>query len=257
MMRATVSILAVIALTPISACSKITDSGVTVTETRELAEFDEVEFSIGGEFTITIDKRTPLTLRGDDNILPLIKTEVRNRRLVVSTDASFHTRYTPQLTISVPSLRAVTVRGSGEVAVGSLDEKRFIAELKGSGDLAVTGKANELSAILSGSGDVRIADLNAKSISVELRGSGDVKLAGTTDDFRATVRGNGDVHAFDLQARNANCSVSGSGSINTAVKETLDASVTGSGDVHYRGDPKINRSIAGSGSVRPASGKPA
>lgn len=191
---------------------KVVGSGHSVTEKRQLAEFDEIEFRIAGDFTVTVtDKIAPLEIDTDDNILPLITTEVVDGRLIVDAKQPFKTKHEPDLKVAVTSLKRVTIMGSGDMTAKGLDNDKFHAEINGSADLRLYGK---------------------------------------TDRLAVEVNGSGDVFAFELAARQVEISINGSGDVRVSAAESLAVTIAGSGDVKYIGQPTLEKKIVGSGDVR-------
>ena len=191
---------------------QVVGSGNSVTETRELAEFDEIEFRVAGDFKVTIaEKATPLEIDADDNILPLITTEVVDGRLIVDSTKPFKAKHSPDFKVSVASLNRLLVLGAGDMTVRGLDNYKF---------------------------------------RLDINGSADVRLSGKSDELKIVVNGSGDVHAFELSARQTDISIAGSGDVRVSSSETLEVSIAGSGDVKYLGKPTVHKSIAGSGDVR-------
>lgn len=85
-MRSTIGI-AFSSLLVLSGCvafgPTIAGSGVTKVETREVAAFHGVDVSSAFEATIAIGTNQSVTLSVDDNLLPLVETEVKDGRLSV------------------------------------------------------------------------------------------------------------------------------------------------------------------------------
>jgi hypothetical protein len=91
------------------------------------------------------------------------------------------------------------------------------------------------------------------SFALSIAGSGDVVVSGTADEARFGIAGSGDIDARNLGAKKVGVSISGSGDAHVNATETLDAKVAGSGDVTYSGHPHdVSRRVSGSGSVEAA-----
>lgn len=104
---------------------------------------------------------------------------------------------------------------------------------------------------IEGSGNVTVEDVLERRFHAEVRGSGDITVSGTVVDLRACVRGSGDIDARNLQAQCAFLQVDGSGDIDAKVLEDVDAYVRGSGDISVLGQPKRrNENVSGSGKVK-------
>ena len=189
----------------------VVGSGKTDTETRKLAAFDKIEFRIAGDFDVAIGKASPLEIVADDNILPLITTEVKDGRLIVSAERQFKSKRSPKFSVTVPDLAAVKILGAADMNVRGIDNKKLSVDVKGAADVRLKGRTAALSVIIDGAGDVFAYDLDARVVSVSIGGSGDAKV-------------------------NAN--------------DALNVSIAGNGDVTYAGNPTISQMIAGKGDVK-------
>ena len=198
-------------LSPALAEDEVVGSGKIIIETRELGEFDAIELRVAADVHVKIGKPTPLKVEGDDNILPLIKTEVRDGRLVISSDAKFRSKHGVDFKVTVASLKAVEIQGAGDMHVHGLDNKSFSVDVSGAGDVHVNGKTEQLAVDICGAGDVLAFGLEARAASVSIKGAGDAKVS---------------------------------------VAKSLNVVIVGAGDVHYKVDPKVHKVISGSGDVK-------
>ena len=101
----------------LSACKferGLAGSGVRKTEQRDLKSFSAIDTTGAYTVDVTCQKPAGVEVEADDNILPLIKTEVRDGTLFVSNDQEFHSSKIPSLRISVPDLSQLTNSGAGE-----------------------------------------------------------------------------------------------------------------------------------------------
>jgi hypothetical protein len=193
--------------------SGIAGSGVRKTEKRELKSFSAMDTTGAYEIHIACQKPASFEIEADDNILPLIKTEVRDGILFVNSDVRYHTSKPVTLRINVPALAAVTSRGAGEITIGDVDGDSLKLESMGAASIDATGKA--------------------KSVVISSTGAGKID-------------------ADNLQAEKARIDVTGAASVEVYATEQLDVSVSGAGSVTYRGNPKVvNKHVSGIGSVNP------
>ncbi len=174
MTRILTGLAVLLVLSPVFAQKQetVVGSGKITTETRKLAEFDEIDLRIRGNAYVTIGKPTPLEITGDDNLLPLIKTEVHERRLVISAEHNFKTKQAPNLKITVANLEAASIAGSGDVHGFDLTAGNATVTISGSGDAKVN-VTRALSIQIRGSGDVHYK--GNPTVSKQVSGSGDVK----------------------------------------------------------------------------------
>jgi hypothetical protein len=196
----------------VGACSIVGErgSGTMATETRDVNGFDEIDLSGSGTVLVAVTGTESLTVEAEDNILSLLTTEVRNGTLVLGTKQNISPTREIVYTITVVSLEAVTVSGSGSVTATNIDADAFNVHISGSGTVIPEGVSESLDLSISGSGVFE----------------GEALLSAT-----GTV------------------SVSGSGDAVVYVTDDLDVKVSGSGNVEYFGDPGVSVSISGSGNV--------
>jgi hypothetical protein len=188
-------------------------SGRRAEEARPLTAFTRIDLKGSTNVTVTAGQAFKVVVSGDDNIVPHIRTRVAGDTLVVDMDDGNYWNKAPdQVTVSMPILEGVAITGSGDVDARNVSAGKFAARITGSGDLKVSGKANELEAHVTGSGDMSL---------------------------------------FDLAIRRAEVDVAGSGNVQVSPSELLEATVAGSGDIRYRGSPRTSVHVSGSGSVNP------
>lgn len=180
-------------------------------QTRELPEFTEIEVRIAADVEVNIGKPSPLTIKADERILPLIQTEVRDGRLVIRAKESFKSKHAPTIKGTVAHLKVV--------------------EIDGAADMQVTGLDNE-------------------SPEVAVKGAADVHLAGKTEQLTVSLMGAVDLFATKLEARDVSVVIKGAADVDVNVAKSLNVVIAGAGDVHYVGDPKVMSTITGDGSVQ-------
>jgi hypothetical protein len=189
-------------------------SGVSKNEPRDTGDFSAVENNISANLDITVGQPTSVIVEGDDNVLPFIKTEVRDGRLVISSNASIQTQSALKVTITTPQLSRLAINGSG---------------------------------------DANIRGLSGGEFDGSINGSGNINAAGTVDRLTGRINGSGGLQFKDLAAQSANIAITGSGSAHVDAATSLSASITGSGDISYKPNSAMNlqTQVVGSGSVKP------
>lgn len=195
---------------------RVEGSGTIETESRPVDGFHEITILTSGEVTVDVTGTESLTVTTDDNILPLVTTEVDGGTLTFGSreNTSFSPTGGVRFALTAETVDGLTIRGSGSVTIAGIDTDTF---------------------------------------SVTLAGSGDVELTGTADTLDIDLPGSGGVDAEALTVRSADVSINGSGSAAVHTSDELDVSINGSGSVTYLGNPaSVRQSIRGSGSVGPA-----
>jgi hypothetical protein len=236
MLRRSLLLLSAVLATSLAQAA-VTGSGTAAREARAVGDFQAIELQ--GDFDLVVRQsgRAAVELQADDNLLPLVETEVvdgrhgRTLRIGWRRGESVRTRSDAVVTVDVAQLRAVSASGSGEVRIDALTAPLF-------------------SLALAGSGDARLARLATDELSVSIAGSGDISASGRTKRLALSIAGSGDVAAQDLTADEVKVSVAGSGDARVHAERELTVSIAGSGDVVYTGAAALKSSIVGSGSVR-------
>lgn len=188
-------------------------SGVAKTEVREVAPFTEVALAGSLRAEITAAGAQRVELSGDDNLVPLMATEVADQRLRIAPKRSIQPKLEMVARVTAPKLTALSTSGATDVELRDLDADAFDLVTAGASSITATGTAHALTIHISGSGSIDAHDLKAQQVTVDVSGSGDVE-----------------VYATDV----------------------LDVRISGSGSVRYHGNPRdVRKSISGSGSVEP------
>jgi len=197
--------------------ASVQGSGVAKTEAREAHGFSAISFTGVGRVVVEQGSTESLTVTADDNILPLLETQVNDGTLVISVksnkifDAGFHPKTPIEFKIVVKDLTKIALTGAGNADVVKLQTERLDANMTGVGNLALRGSADHLNVTLSGAG---------------------------------TFQGE------DFAAKTANVTCSGVGNAVVNVSEKLDASVSGVGSIEYVGDPRVTEKVSGLGHVK-------
>ncbi|HET9977345.1 MAG TPA: head GIN domain-containing protein [Burkholderiaceae bacterium] len=212
-------------------------SGNVVTETRAVTGFSALALRGGIDLVVRQGAAEGVTVRGEDNIVPLVQTtlegsgEQRTLRIQFKPGESIRTHQKVEVTVDVVQLRALSAAGSGEIRVQPL-------------------KAPALALSISGSSNARFEQLDVGSFTIGVAGSGDVAARGKAGKVDVSIAGSGDVRVRELAAETVSISIAGSGDASVNATKTLDVSIAGSGDVDYSGGAALSKRIAGSGSVR-------
>jgi hypothetical protein len=211
-------------------------SGNVTTEVRPLISFDRVSLGSSGELRLVQGDEESLKIETDDNLLPLIHSEVSNGRLSIG---SHNVNLRPTRTIRY------------ELKLKNLAGLQLSGSLNANAD---TIRSDRLALGISGSGNIRIAHLEAQSVSTHISGSGSMSVAGRAEKQVTDISGSGSLRAAELKCAQAEVHVSGSGDVSIWVTESLKARISGSGSVEYKGRPMVDAHTSGSGRVHHRSG---
>jgi hypothetical protein len=182
------------------------------TQVQVSATFDRI--ASRGDFDVEVREGSPASVEivAEPGWAVRVDVEVSDGELRLSRKRDVDSARGVVVKVVVPSVRALSVSGSGKLA------------WKGT----------------------------AAALDVAVSGSGDVRLAGKGDRLKAAVAGSGDIDAKDCPVRDATVSIAGSGDVAVRLSGgTLTAQIAGSGDVNWWGKGKVGAvATAGSGRVR-------
>jgi hypothetical protein len=215
-----VALLAVVSTT---ACAGIRGSGVKLTESRKIADFTQIE--VGGGVTLEVKKGpTSLTIEGDDNIVPLYSTEVREGRLTIRHKGTESISSSRRLLVKVttPQLERLDASGGVDVTLENVAAPKFAVDLSGGVEL------NALS-------------LDLESLNLEASGGVNVAMSGKARAAKMNLSGGVGIKAKDLQIAQVVLEASGGCNVDLTAKESVTGEASGGVDLKVHGNPPKSR----------------
>lgn len=214
---------------------KIKGNGNVISIERQTGTYSGISIDGFYEIELVEGPEGKLDLRGEENILENIETEVKGNMLIVKRKNNLNLIPSKDkdvfITIPVDKIDKIRLSGSGKFT--------------GKKEL----KADDLDIRVSGSRNIDLT-IDVENISVAISGSSNIKLKGMTNRIKVRSSGSSNIQAYDLVADSADFELSGSSNVEVTVNETLSSRVSGSGHIRYHGNPQqINNQISGSGSV--------
>ena len=189
-------------------------SGNMATETRNVEAFNQIDTRGAYEVDVNVGPAQHVEISGDDNLLKLVQTSVKDGKLILTTKKNLRPKKRLKVTISVPHLQSFSLEGAGNVTIDGVHEDSFSASLSGAGNMKASGQAKEVDLALSGAGNLNCFDLRGEDTHVDLSGAG-----------------NADVYA----------------------SKSLEANMSGVGNLSYKGHPAtVDKNKRGVGSIRAA-----
>lgn len=191
-----------------STLHQVKGNGKLTTENRSIEPFSEI--NTNGPFTISLtcsSKKESLDITADNNIIPLIKTLVKDSTLFIFVTKPLSSENEIKLTIAAKSINKLKVNGSTNLNASNVSTKVLTLNSEGSGDITLSGNAKDFSLLISGSGTADTEKLLTENTRLEIDGSGEATIHAT---------------------------------------KTLDIKVDGVGSVSYSGSPKsVTKDIDG------------
>ena len=231
----------------------VNGSGILDTETRDVSNFDAISLENMGDVYIEVGNTERLTIEAEDNLLPLLTSEVKNGVLKLDVVRGRNIDPTKPITynITVKDLENITLAGSGVIYSAPLEADRMTVMLAGSGNIELEEvTSTDFKVTIAGSGNITVDEIVTESVDATINGSGDIQIAGVAPKQKLDVFGSGSYLAGDLQADTIDINIAGSGSVTVWVMEHMNATVNGSGNISYYGRPTIDHTDNGSGTLR-------
>jgi hypothetical protein len=238
-MRKSLEVTAVIAAcAALSACGGGHENpGPVVSRNFQVGAFDQVEAAGPFDVTIHTGAAPSVQVRGNQALIDRLQVDVDNGKLRIRphSDHGFFGwgihRGKADIAITVPSLKAATLAGAGDITIDKVQGDSFDGRMQGAGDL-------------------KIGSVDVGSLKLSVAGSGDAGVqSGKAQSAEYGIAGAGDVDTSNVAVQTLKISIAGSGDIKAHATGTADVSIMGSGDVTVTGGAKCSVSKAGSGDV--------
>jgi hypothetical protein len=134
------------------------------------------------------------------------------------------------IAVTVPGLRRLVMAGSGTLHAAAL-------------------RGNATSVSIAGSGDIAVPTVDTGDFKVEVMGSGDLKAGGTARSLKLTIAGSGTANLAGLMVDQAKIDIAGSGDASFASDGDVSANIVGSGDVRIKGRARCKVTAVGTGTL--------
>jgi len=231
-------------VTVLSSCGKestcFKGTGDLVTEERDIAaHVTSIVTADNIDVVITQSSEPSMTLKGGENLLPYIHTDVSGTVLSLSSDnrcGMFRDNTKPiTLYLSIPNLTRIDYTGQGNItSTNRLHFPSFVFDSKtGTGSINLTMTVNEMS-ILQHSGPA------------------DFSISGDVNNLYVYTSGNGWFYLDQLSSKSVHINHSGIGDVFVNVVDELSVELRSRGSVYYIGNPTVEVSPRiGEGNVLP------
>ena len=187
-------------------------SGNLKTETRSVSGFKKIKAGGFVKLDVAVQKDFSVSVETDDNLLPLVTTQVDGDTLVISSKESISPSKTTNVKISMPDLVDL--------------------DLSGASTGVITG-------------------VKTDSFEVEISGASSIKLDGEVKSLNAKASGASKIDAENLRAENAKADSSGASTITVTAANDADLNASGASTVYYTGEPKnLKQNSSGASTIK-------
>jgi hypothetical protein len=190
--------------------NEVVGSGQRQREKREVAPFNSISTEGAYQIEVVSQQSLSLEIEADDNLLPLIKTEVSNGVLRIKNSRGFSVNRPIVVKIGTPNLEGISASGAGSIEVSNLKNDKF---------------------------------------EIDSNGAHSIKISGETGTVNIEANGAGKIDAHSLRATKGTVAANGVAKIEVYASEELNVTVSGPASVIYSGDPKLNKTVNGPGTV--------
>jgi hypothetical protein len=206
----------------VGAIGAVAGSGNAKQESREVPEFTSVEVGSAIHATIRVGPKALIVLEGDDNLLPLITTEVRAGRLVVRTEGGVNLKPSRPIKVEIttPALVGVAGAGASELDVVAAPAERFAIGA-------------------SGAAEVAVHEVDAQALTIDASGATRVTLAGKAKSVTLDVSGASHLKADGLTAELVQVDVSGASHVEVGATASVKGDVSGASHLRVVGSPAV------------------
>lgn len=192
--------------------SNVIGSGETATERRDLTEFNAIEVSGVFEVEALAGKDYSVEVEADDNLLPLIKTEMHGGVLRLTTEKSIASKNPIRVRVTAPNIENLEASGASKVSIGNI--------------------SNE-------------------NLEIRASGASKVMIAGETVDLALDISGASKVDAENLKSENVLVDASGASHASVSVVKEMKAEASGASSILYAGSPQnLTKKTSGASSIR-------
>lgn len=213
---------------------RIYGEGGWTAEQRRLSPFDGIDVSGALEVQVVQGAQQEVRIEADENLLPYIRTEVRNGMLHIGTKSGVNLRPTKtmKLVVTAPEFRDISA--SGAVHISSLGE---------------IASRNDLSLEASGASSIDLS-VQATELHGDISGASHLSLKGKAQKFSLEASGASHADCLDLLSDESTLDVSGACEAKVYANRQLNVEASGASHVAYRGNATIDQRSSGASSVK-------
>jgi hypothetical protein len=175
-------------------CGKHGDSGPVITETLKVESFDSIDINGAARLEITIGEPASVVIRGGENSVRRVETDVREDTLHIKSRAKEwiisddNARLTFQITM--PRLESLKLEGGNDVNVVGFAGGETQIRSSGALNMNADGHLEKLTVRMSGAGHADLSRLVADAATVTVDGVGSV-IVNPRESLDATMNGVG------------------------------------------------------------------
>lgn len=207
-------------------------NGHVVTEERSVSDFTEVKASAGMDVYLSEGDANKVVVEADENLLPLITTEVKDGKLNITTSGNIGFYKSKKVYVTYKELTDISASSGAEIVGNSVI------------------RSERLSLNSSSGAEIKL-EVFSRELSATCSSGADIEIKGKASSFNAQASSGSELDAQKLETINGIARASSGAKINLTVKENLETHVSSGADINYYGNPvSVNSNKSSSGSVK-------
>ncbi|HTH51310.1 MAG TPA: DUF2807 domain-containing protein, partial [Pyrinomonadaceae bacterium] len=129
-------------------------SGNVISDHRDVRGFHGIEVGNAIQVDVVAQGDYSMEVEADDNIVPLIRTEVGGGILRISCEKSISKSSQIRIRISAPDIDSLDVSGASNVSVAGIKNSALSVESSGASKVRIDGETSKLTVDISGASKV-------------------------------------------------------------------------------------------------------
>jgi hypothetical protein len=207
-------------------------NGNVIKQERKLTDFLKIKVSYGIDVIISQGDSEKVTVEADENLVDLIKTEVKDQTLKIYHEENISKAKKMCVYVTVKDLNSIIASSGSDVTT----EKEI--------------KLDKLVVEMSSGSDGNLK-LNANELICETSSGSDLELSGKSKTLDLTASSGSDINAYELEAEYVSVKTSSGSDAEVFVTNQLKVRGSSGSDVRYKGSPKnIDNDLSSGASVR-------
>lgn len=208
--------------------TSIKGNGNVVEQTRKIASFDEIKISRGMNVYISQGEAAKVVVKADENLLNIIKTEVVNNTLKITTTGNIRKSTSKKVMVTMPKIKGVSAFAGSNAFSETILESKYM-EVNGSAGSNVKLK------------------VKAEELNVSSSAGSNIYLEGSAKIFSGKATAGANIKAEALKTEICNASAGSGANVWISVTEKLEGKASSGGNIFYYGNPGATDTESSSG----------
>jgi hypothetical protein len=191
--------------------NSVSGSGNVRSENRDVSGFKEISAGGAVNLQINVGSDFAVEVEADDNILPLIKTEISGDTLKIFTEGRISPKNTIRVKISMPELVDLDISGASSAEAANVKTDSLKLNASGASKIKIDGAVKSLDADASGASTINAENLQTENADVDSGGASNVTVS-PSGDLNAHASGASRI-LYTVEPKNIKQNSSGASSI--------------------------------------------